>query len=173
MVYHLTLRARRPPPWLVGARRFHYVEGLRRALGPLASDVSARWSDDCNLVAVLRYEPDERRGRDGHQAVLAAVVGAAERAGLAPTGALVTRVASHWTQGAIAGALGGLGFSQTQDDRLGPAIALAAVAMGAVAGAFLRRDVPVLRALHLPYAGWRLVPVEPEASGPRFRVGLA
>jgi hypothetical protein len=173
MVYHLTLSARRPPQWLSGVRRADHVARLRAGLGSLRADLSVRWSDDSTLIAVLRYEPEERRGRDAHQPVLMALVGAAMGAGLLPTGALVTRVASHWTQGAIAGALTGLGLSQTQEDGLGPAIALAAVALGAVAGAFLRRDVPVLRAVRLPYAGWRLVPVEPEAGGARFRVGLA
>ncbi|HSR22284.1 MAG TPA: hypothetical protein VLW53_01955 [Candidatus Eisenbacteria bacterium] len=173
MVYHLMLEARRPPSWFSGAHRDQHSARLRAALGALARDVALRWKDDATLAIVLRYEPDERRPEDLHQSALWALVRAADRAGLQPTGAVVTRVASHWTQGAIAGALTGLGLSQTQEERLGPAITLAAIALGAVAGAFLRREVPVYRALRLPYAGWRLVAVEPEVSGPRFRVGLA
>ena len=173
MVYHLTLEARRPPPWLSDARRADHVARLRAGLGPLARDVTLRWRDESTLVILLRYEPDERHGRGAHQAALKAVVLAVDGAALFPAGAVVTRVATHWTQGAIAGALTGLGLSQTQDEQLGPAITLAAIAMGAVVGGFLRREVPVFRGLRLPYAGWRLVAVEPEASGARFRVGLA
>jgi len=99
------------------------------------------------------------------------VVLAVDGAAMHPAGAVVTRVVSHWTQGAIAGAVTGLGVSTTQEDRLGPAITLAAIATGAIAGAFLRREVPVFRGLRLPHAGWRLVAVEPEASGPRFGAG--
>lgn len=142
-------------------------------LGPLARDVSLRWRDDRTLAIGVRYEPDPGEGREAHQRVLESALGAAVRIGLEPGGAAVTRLASHWTAGAIAGAVTGLGLSQTQEDHLGPAITLAAIALGAVAGAFLRREVPVFRALRLPYAGWRLVPVEPEVSSPRFRVGLA
>jgi hypothetical protein len=172
VVYHLLLDARRPPSWLSGALPDQHAARLRSALGALARDVTVRWRDASTLTLMLRYEPDGRRGDRTHQAVLAAVLRAADRAGLHPSGAVVTRVASHWTQGAIAGALTGLGLSQTQREDLGPAITLAAIALGAVAGAFLCREVPVLRALRLPYAGWRLVAVEPEVSGPRFRVGL-
>jgi hypothetical protein len=139
----------------------------------LAGDVSLRWTDECTLVARLRYEPDERRGRQPHQAALNALVQAAERAGLEVGGAIVTRVLSHWTQGAIAGAVTGLGVSVTQEDSLGPAITLATIALGAIAGAFVRREVPAFRALRLPYAGWRLLTVEPEASAPRIRLGLS
>jgi len=173
MVYHLTVEARRAPPWLTDTRRAEHAARLRVGLGPLARDVTLRWRDESTLAVRLRYEPDERRGRAMHQYALQAVVLAVDGAALHPTHAVVTRVASHWTQGAIAGALTGLGVSQTQEDRLGPAITLAAIAMGAVAGAFLRREVPVFRGLRLPYAGWRLVAVEPESSSPRFRVGLA
>ena len=173
MVYHLTLEALQPPQGVAGGRRAERTERLRTGLGDLARDVSLHWRGDRTLVILLRYEPDERRGRDAHQVALGALVQAAERADLQPIGALVTRVVSHWTQGAIAGALTGLGLSQTQEDHLGPAITLASIAAGAVVGAFLRREVPVFRALRLPYAGWRLVPVEPETSAPRFRVGLA
>jgi hypothetical protein len=172
MVYHLSFEARRPPAWAAPGRE-RYRAALRSALGPLARDASIRWKDDSTLSLVLRYEPEERRGRDAHQAVLATVVRAAERAGLFPMGAGVTRVLSHWTQGAIAGAVTGLGLSRTQPDEAGPAIALAAVAAGAILGAFLRREVPVLRAVRLPYAGWRLVLVEAEVSSVRFRLGLA
>lgn len=136
-------------------------------------DATLHWKDGATLAVRLRYEPDPKRGDASHQAVLAAVVQAADRAGLRPSWAMVTKVASHWTQGAIAGAVTGLGLSQTQREDLGPAITLAAIAVGAVAGAFLYREVPVFRALKLPYAGWRLVAVEPEVSGPRFRLGLA
>ena len=134
--------------------------------------MSLRWANQTTLFVVLRYEPDWRRGREAHQAALAALVAAVAGADLHPSGAVVTRVASHWTQGAIAGALTGVGLSQTQEESLGPAITLAAIAVGAVAGAFVRREVPVLRALDLPYAGWRLVTVEPEASPTRIRLGL-
>jgi hypothetical protein len=173
VVYHLVLEARRPPSWLSGAHRDLHTNRLRAALGTLARDAAVHWKDGSTLSVVLRYEPDAGRGHAAHQSVLSMVVRAADRAGLRPTGAAVTRVASHWTQGAIAGALTGLGLSQTQEDDLGPAITIAAIALGALAGAFLRREVPVFRALHLPYAGWRLVAVEPEVSRPRFRVGLA
>ncbi len=173
MVYHLTLEARRPPQWLSGVQRSQDAARLRAGLGVLARDASVRWRDQSSLIVLLRYEADERRSRDAHQPALAALIHAAERAGLHPTGAVVTRVLSHWTQGAIAGALTGLGLSQTQEDSLGPAITLVAIAMGAAAGALLRREVPVFRALRLPYAGWRLVAVEPEVNAPRFRVGFA
>ena len=173
MVFHLTLDARRAPPWLSSTSRGEHAARLRAGLGPLARDATLRWRDESTLVIRLRYEPDRRRGRDDHQHVLRAVVLAVDGAALFPTNAVVTRVASHWTQGAIAGAVTGLGVSQTQEEQLGPAITLAAIAMGAIAGAFLRREVPVFRGLRLPYAGWRLVAVEPEASAPRFRVGLA
>jgi len=173
MVFHLTLDARRAPLWLSNTRRAEHAARLRAGLGPLARDVSLRWRDESTLVIRLRYEPDRRRGLDDHQNVLRAVVLAVDGAALFPTNAVVTRVASHWTQGAIAGALTGLGVSQTQEEQLGPAITLAAIAMGAVAGAFLRREVPVFRGVRLPLAGWRLLAVEPEASAPRFRVGLA
>jgi hypothetical protein len=132
-----------------------------------------RWKNDSSLRLVVRYEPERSGGAGAHTEVLGLVVRAAERAGLHVSRAEVTRVASHWTQGAVAGALTGVGLSRTQPDEAGPLIALAAIAMGAVVGSFLRRDVPVFRALRLPRAGWRLVPVEPESSGPRFRVGLA
>jgi hypothetical protein len=173
MVYHLTLDARRTPPWLPDVPRADVVPRLRVTLGVLTKDVALRWRDEGTLVARLRYEAGERQGRGAHQTALIALVRAVERAGLHPSGAVVTRVVSHWTQGAIAGAVTGLGLSQTQDESLGPAITLAAISIGAVAGAFLRREVPVFRALRLPYAGWRVVAVEPEVSGPRFRVGLA
>ena len=173
MVFHLTLDARRAPLWLSHTRRAEHAARLRAGLGPLARDVSLRWREESTLVIRVRYEPDRRRGLDDHQNVLRAVVLAVDGAALFPTNAVVTRVASHWTQGAIAGALTGLGVSQTQEEQLGPAITLAAITMGAVAGAFLRREVPVFRGVRLPHAGWRLVAVEPEASAPRFRVGLA
>lgn len=159
--------------WLSAARRDQYTAWLRSALGSLAGDATIRWRDEGTLTVRLRYEGDDQEGVEVHQSALGTMVQAADRAALQATGAVVTRVASHWTQGAIAGALTGLGVSQTQEDRLGPAITLAAIALGAVAGGFLRREVPVYRALRLPYAGWRLVPVEPEAGGARFRVGLA
>ena len=52
-------------------------------------------------------------------------------------------------------------------------MALGAVLVGAVAGAFLRREIPVYGAAQLPYGGWRLIEVEPEATTTRFRVGFA
>jgi hypothetical protein len=173
VVYYLSLEARRPPAWASGESRDHHAARLRVTLGTLARSVTLRWKDEGTLAVRLRYEVDGRDGDGPHQVALATVVWAAGRAGLHPMRAVVTRVGSHWTQGAIAGALTGVGLSQTQDDRLGPAITLAAIALGAVGGAFLRREVPVLRALSLPRAGWRLAAVEPEASPPRFRLGLA
>lgn len=173
MVYHLSFEARRPPSWLSETNRDQHAARMRAALGVLSRDVALRWKDGGTLAVMLRYETGERRGDDIHQQALRAVVRAAGESGLQASGGVVTRVASHWTQGAIAGALTGLGLSQTQDDRLGPAITLAAIALGAFAGAFLSREVPVYRAVRLPYAGWRLLAVEPEVSGPRFRVGLA
>lgn len=173
MVFHLTLDARRAPPWLSNTSRGEHAARLRAGLGSLARDVTLRWRDESTVVIRLRYEPDERRGLDDHQHALRAVVLAVDGAALHPTNAIVTRVVSHWTQGAIAGAVTGLGLSQTQEEHLGPVITLAAIATGAIAGAFLRREVPVFRGLRLPHSGWRLVAVEPEASGPRFRVGLA
>jgi hypothetical protein len=173
MVYHLIVEARRAPLWLAATPRFEHVARLRAGLGPLAKDVSLRWRDESTLVIRLRYEPDTRRAPEVHQYALRAVVLAVDGAAMHPAGAVVTRVVSHWTQGAIAGALTGLGLSATQEEQLGPAITLAAIAMGAVAGAFVRREVPVFRGLRLPHAGWRLVAVEPEASGPRFGLGLA
>ncbi|HEY4026272.1 MAG TPA: hypothetical protein VGO86_07555 [Candidatus Dormibacteraeota bacterium] len=171
MIHHLTLEARRPPAWLSGVPNDEYLARLRCGLGVLARDVSVRWRNESTLAILLRYEPCGRSGRGAHEPVLAAVVEAATRAGLHVSGAVVTRVASHWTQGAIAGALTGVGLSQTQDENLGPVIALAAIAVGAVIGAFVRREVPVFQALYLPYAGWRLVMVEPEVSPARFRLG--
>jgi hypothetical protein len=172
VVYHLLLEARRPPVWLSAAHRDQHTAWMRAALGSMARDAAIRWRNDSILTVRLRYEPADEGGVDVHQSALWAVVRATDRAALHATGAVVTRVASHWTQGAIAGALTGLGVSQTQEDRLGPAITLGAIALGAVAGGFLRREVPVFRALRLPYAGWRLVAVEPEAGGTRFRVGI-
>jgi len=173
MVYHLVVEARRAPPWLSHTPRAEHLARLRAGLGPLARDVSLRWRDETTLVIRLRYEPDPRRALEVHHHALRAVVLAVDGAAMHPAGAVVTRVVSHWTQGAIAGAVTGLGLSTTQEDRLGPAITLAAIATGAIAGAFLRREVPVFRGLRLPHAGWRLVAVEPEASGPRFGLGLA
>lgn len=98
---------------------------------------------------------------------------ALDRAGLFPASGVVSRVATHWTQGALAGAITGVGLSRTQEDRLQPVVAVAAIVAGALLGAFVRREVPVFRAVRLPATGWRLVPVEPEASAARIRVGLA
>ena len=129
--------------------------------------------DDSTLAVLLRYESDRRHTRDRHQAVLALVMRAVTEASLYPTKAVVRQVATHWTQGAFAGALTGLGLSQTQDDDVQPAIALGAIVIGAVLGAFVRREVPVFRGAFLPATGWRLIAVEPEVSSTRFRVGFA
>jgi len=149
------------------------VSRLRAALGGLARDARFRWTEESRLRLVLRYEPDRAGCRERHQVVLLAVMRACDQAGLFASSAIVSRVVTHWTQGAIAGALTGLGLSRTQEERYGPALALGAVFVGALAGALVRREVPVYRAALLPYAGWRLIQVEPESSTTRFRVGLA
>jgi hypothetical protein len=173
VVYSLIIDARPPPAWLSGTNRKQHAARLRDALGVLSRSASLRWHDDGTVTVRLRYEPDERMGVEVHQTALAALLEAVDQAGLHARRAVVSRIASHWTQGAVAGALTGLGLSQTQEDELRPIITLAAIAMGAIAGALLRREVPVFRAVCLPRAGWRLVGVEPEVSGARFRVGLA
>jgi hypothetical protein len=172
-VYHLKVESRRPPSWLSYADRDQHVARLRAGLGGLAGDTSLRWADASNLTLMVRYVTDRQDPRRRHQAVLDAVIVAVGNAGLIATGAMVTRVATHWTQGAIAGALTGLGLSRTQRDEFQPVVALAAVVVGAAAGAFLRREVPVFRGAYLPYTGWRLIAVEPEVSTSRFRLGLA
>jgi hypothetical protein len=173
MVFQLRVEARRPPSWLSSTHRDEHARRLRGTLGGLARDARIRWTRDSTLSLVVRYEPDGPASRERHQLVLLAVMRACDQAGLFATGAVVSRIFSHWTQGAIAGALTGLGLSRTQEDRYQPAVALGAVALGALAGAFLRREIPVFRAALLPYTGWRLIQVEPEASTTRFRVGLA
>ena len=85
----------------------------------------------------------------------------------------MNRVATHWTHGAVAGALTGLGLSQTQDDEVQPLIALAAVFLGALVGGLVRREAPLYRAAQLPASGWRLIAVEPEATAGRYRLGPA
>ena len=65
-----------------------------------------------------------------------------------------------------------LGLSRTQEDWYQPLVTLGAVAIGALAGALVRREVPVFRAALLPYTGWRLIQVEPESTTTRFRLGL-
>ena len=173
MVHHLTVEARRPPSWVSAVQPDEHARRLRDALGGLARDVSLRWADPSRLVLVLRYEPDGQLRRLGHQPAVDVVMEAVRQAGLYPTSARVSRVATHWAQGAIAGALTGLGLSQTLEEELQPAVTLAAIVLGAVAGALVRREVPVFRAALLPATGWRLIAVEPEVSAPRFRVGLA
>ena len=173
MVFQLSIEARRPPSWLSGAHRDQHVARLRASLGGLARDATIRWTADSTLSLVLHYEPPDQCSRERHQVVLLAVMRAVDRAGLFATGATVSRVATHWTQGAIAGALTGLGLSRTQEDRYQPLVTLGAVAVGALAGALVRREVPVFRAALLPYTGWRLIQVEPESRTSRFRLGLA
>ncbi len=146
---------------------------LRRGLGQLARNTSMRWLDDSRLAVLVRYRSDDGYPRGRHQDLLDSVCQAIGWAGLYPTRAVVHRVVSHWTHGAIAGALTGLGLSQTQNDDVQPVIALAAVFTGAVLGGFLRREVPVYRAAQLPAVGWRLIAVEPEASPIRYRLGRA
>lgn len=146
---------------------------LRTGLGELARRTSLRWLDGSTLALLVRYRADGRYTRIRHQELLDQVCQAIGWAGLYPTAAVVNRVATHWTHGAIAGALTGLGLSQTQDDDVQPAIALAAVVAGAVLGGFLRRDVPVYRAAQLPAIGWRLIAVEPESSHNSYRLGRA
>ena len=172
MVFQLTVDARRPPSWLSSAHHDQHLARLRATLGALARDASVRWTHDSTLSVVLRYEPEEPLSRERHQVVLLAVTRAVDQAGLFATGGVVSRLMTHWTQGAIAGALTGLGLSRTQEDRYQPLVALGAVVVGAVAGAFVRREVPVFRAALLPYTGWRLIQVEPEASSTRFRLGM-
>lgn len=173
MVHHLTVEARRPPSWVSAVQADEHVRRLRDALGGLARDVSLRWADPSRLVLLLRYEPDGQPRRLGHQTAVDVVMEAVRQAGLYPTSALVSRVATHWPQGAIAGALTGLGLSQAVEDEMRPAVTLVAIVVGAIAGALVRREVPVFRAALLPATGWRLIAVEPEVSAPRFRVGLA
>jgi hypothetical protein len=173
VLYHLTVEARRPPSWLSSMPREQHASRLRAALGPLARDASTRWLDDSTIRLVLRYQPYALHQRAGHQAALAATLRAVDRAGLFAGSAVVSRVVSHWTQGAVAGALTGFGLSRTQDATLQPAVTLAAIVLGALAGAFVRREVPVFRAALLPSTGWRLIAVEPEVSAARIRVGLA
>ncbi len=173
MVFQLTVDARTPPAWLSSAPRDQHVRRLQAALGRLARDVTFRWVEEGRLRVALRYEPDRAGHRDRHQVVFMAVLRACDQAGLFARSAAVSRITSHCAQGALAGALTGLGLSRTQEDRYAPAVALGVVLVGAVAGAFLRREVPVYRAAQLPYAGWRLIEVEPEATTTRFRVGLA
>jgi hypothetical protein len=173
MVFQLRIEARRPPSWLSSTHRDQHVSRLRTALGGLARDARIRWTLDSTLSLVLHYEPDGPEFRERHQVVLLTVMRACDQAGLFATSATVSRIVSHWTQGAIAGALTGLGLSRTQEDRYQPAVALGAIALGALAGAFVRRETPVYRAALLPYTGWRLIQVEPESSAARFRVGFA
>src|SRR5262249_7889516 len=120
MVYHLVVEARRAPRWLTNTTRGEHAARLRAGPGPPARDGSPRWRDERPLEIRLRSEPEERHARAVHQQALQAVILAVDGAALHPAGAVVTRVVSHWTQGAIAGALTGLGLSTTQEDRLGP-----------------------------------------------------
>ena len=146
---------------------------LRSNLRDLAGSTSLHWLDDSTLAIRLRYRSDRVHARERHQEALDAVCRALNWAGLYPKKAVVKRVATHWTHGAVAGALTGLGVSQTQDEDVQPAIALAGVLLGAVLGAFVRREAPVYRAAQLPATGWRLIAVEPESSSSRFRLGPA
>jgi hypothetical protein len=173
LVNHLTVEARRPPLWASGVHREQHSSRLRTALGALARVASWQWTTESTVRLVLRYEPDSRYPGQVNQAVLETAMAALDRAGLFPTSGVVSRVATHWIQGALAGAITGLGLSRTQEDRLQPAVAMAGMLIGALVGAFVRREVPIFRAVRLPATGWRLVPVEPEASAARFRVGLA
>jgi hypothetical protein len=173
VVFQLTVEARKPPAWLSSTTQDQHVRRLRGALGRLARDVTFRWTEESRLRVVLRYEPDPAGRRERHQVVFVAVLRGCDQAGLFASSAGVSRISTHCAQGALAGALTGLGLSRTQEDRLAPALALGAVLVGAVAGAFVRREIPVYRAAQLPYAGWRLIEVEPEATTTRFRVGLA
>lgn len=173
MIHQLTVEARRPPPWASGVHREQHSSRLRAALGPLASVASWHWTTESTLLLVLRYEPDSQHPARVNQAVLEATMAALGKAGFFPTGGMVNRVATHWTEGALAGALTGLGLSRTLGERLQPGLAVAAIALGALVGAFVRREVPLFHAVRLPATGWRLVPVEPEAGAARFRVGLA
>lgn len=146
---------------------------LRSNLRELARSTSLRWLDDSTVAIRLRYQADRPHARERHQEALDAVCRALNWAGLYPKKAVVRRVVTHWTYGAVAGALTGLGVSQTQEEDVQPVIALAGVVLGAVLGAFVRREAPVYRAAQLPATGWRLIAVEPEARSSRFRLGPA
>lgn len=146
---------------------------LRSHLGGLAASAKLHWLDASTLVVLLRYMADRRHARDRHQDALDAVCRAINWAGLYPTKAVVNRVATHWTLGAVAGALTGLGLSQTQDEAVQPLIALAGVFLGALIGGFVRREASLYRAAQLPASGWRLIAVEPEAASSRYRLGPA
>jgi len=146
---------------------------LRSNLRELARSTSLRWLDESTLAIRLRYQSDRFHARERHQEALDAVCRAINWAGLYPKKAVVKRVVTHWTHGAVAGALTGLGVSQTQEEDVQPVIALAGVLLGAVLGAFVRREAPVYRAAQLPATGWRLIAVEPEARSTRFRLGPA
>jgi len=153
--------------------RDQHINRLRSNLGELARNASLRWLDASTLTVLLRYRTERRHAGDRHQEALDAVCRALNWAGLYPTRAVVNRVATHWTHGAVAGALTGLGLSQTQDDDVQPLIALAAVFVGAVVGGLVRREAPLYRAAQLPASGWRLIAVEPEATASRYRLGPA
>ena len=177
MVYHLAVEACRPPSWLSAVPRDQHINRLRSNLRELARSTSLRWLDDSTLAIRLRYRSDRLHARERHQEALDAVCRALNWAGLYPKKAVVKRVATHWTQGAVAGALAGavtgLGLSRTQDEDVQPAIAFAGVVLGALLGAFVRREAPVYRAAHLPATGWHLIAVEPEAASSRYRLGPA
>ena len=173
LVYHLAVEACRPPSWLSAVPRDQHVNRLRSNLRDLAQSTSLRWLDDSTLAIRLRYRSDRLHARERHQEALDAVCRALNWAGLYPKKAVVKRVATHWTLGAVAGALTGLGLSRTQEENVQPAVALAGVLLGAVVGAFVRREAPVYRAAQLPATGWRLIAVEPEATSSRYRLGPA
>jgi len=173
LLYHLAVEARRPPSWLSVVPRDQHINRLRSNLGDLSRYASLRWLDDSTLAVLLRYRTDRRHARARHQDALDAVCRAINWAGLYPTRAVVKRVATHWTHGAVAGAVTGLGLSQTQDDDVQPLIALAAVFLGALVGGLVRREAPLYRAAQLPASGWRLIAVEPEATASQYRLGPA
>src|SRR5262249_60042528 len=105
---------------------------LRSNLRELARTTSLRWLDDSTLAIRLRYQSDRSHARERHQEALDAECRALNWAGLYPKKAVVKRVVTHWTHGAVAGPLTGLGVAQTHAGHVHPLLAHAEVALVAV-----------------------------------------